>query len=193
MVCLYSTSYRVDMRRLRYQVAMSLDGFIAAPGDDSSWIPTDPDIDFADLFDQFDTFLMGRRTWESAGATSGGQRTVVVSTTLNPAEHPSIMVIGEDVGARVRELKEENGKDIWLFGGGSLFRSLLADGLVDTVEPAIVPIVLGAGVPFLAAGSQLRQRLMLTGTRTYPKTGITLLEFAVAPAQRQRSAGAVSR
>ena len=62
------------MRRLRYQVAVSLDGFIAGPDDDASWIAMDPDIDFAALFAQFDTFLMGRRTWEVSGAMVGGGR-----------------------------------------------------------------------------------------------------------------------
>lgn len=168
------------MRRLRHQVAVSLDGYIAAPGDDASWIPMDPDIDFAGLFAQFDTFLMGRRTWETAGAMAGGRRTVVVSTTLDPSDHPSITVIGDDLESRIRALKEEAGKDIWLFGGGTLFRSLLAAGLVDTVEPAVVPVLLGAGVPFLPPGPELRKRLTLTAHRTYPKTGITVLEFEVA-------------
>ncbi|HEU5486142.1 MAG TPA: dihydrofolate reductase family protein, partial [Microlunatus sp.] len=85
------------MRRLRYQVAVSLDGFIAGPGDDASWIPMDPDIDFAALFAQFDTFLMGRRTWETSGGMVAESRTVVVSTTLDAAAHPTLTVIADDV------------------------------------------------------------------------------------------------
>ncbi len=50
------------MRRLRYQVATSLDGYIAGPNGDFDWIVTDPDIDFAALFAQFDTAVMGRKT-----------------------------------------------------------------------------------------------------------------------------------
>lgn len=184
------------MRRLRYQVAVSLDGFIAAPGGDASWIPMDPDIEFEALFEQFDTFLMGRRTWEASGALAGQARTVVVSTTLDPAAHPSLTVIADDVARRVAELKGGTGKDIWLFGGGELFRSLLAEGLVDTIEPAIVPIVLGDGVPFLPRPAT-RHHLRLTAHRVYPTTGIALLEYAVGSAKgasdTPRSGGAGPR
>jgi hypothetical protein len=48
------------MRRIRYVVAMSLDGYIAGPNGEADWIIMDPDIDFGALFDQFDTFLMGQ-------------------------------------------------------------------------------------------------------------------------------------
>lgn len=167
------------VRRLRYQVAVSLDGFIAGPDGDASWIPMDPDIDFAALFDQFDTFLMGRRTWEASGSMVGGGRVVVVSTTLDQAANPSVTVFADDVAARVRSLKEEPGRDIWLFGGGELFRTLLADGLVDTVEPAIVPVLLGGGTSFLPDPA-VRTRLALTSHRVLPTTGIVWLEYAVS-------------
>ena len=55
------------MRRIRYVVAMSLDGYIAGPNGEADWIIMDPEIDFQALFDQFDTFLMGRRTFEGMG------------------------------------------------------------------------------------------------------------------------------
>jgi dihydrofolate reductase len=167
------------MRRLRYQVAVSLDGFIAGPDDDASWIPTDPDIDFTALFEQFDTFIMGRRTWEQSGALAGGGRTVVVSTTLDPLANPSVTVFSDDIWARVTRLKEEPGKDIWLFGGGQLFRSLLTQGLVDTVEPAIIPVLLGEGTRFLPEPA-IRTRLALTGHRVFPTSGIVLLEYTIA-------------
>ena len=51
-------------RQIRYGVAMSLDGYIAGPQGEADWIMMDPDIDFAAMFDQFDTFIMGRRTFE---------------------------------------------------------------------------------------------------------------------------------
>jgi dihydrofolate reductase len=167
------------VRRLRYQVAVSLDGFIAAADDDASWIVMDPDIDFAALFDQFDTFLMGRRTWEMSGAMVGGGRVVVVSTTLDQLANPSVTVFADDVAARVQSLKEEPGKDIWLFGGGQLFRSLLAVGLVDTVEPAIIPVLLGGGTRFLPDPA-VRRGLSLSGHRVYPTSGIVLLEYSVS-------------
>ena len=167
------------MRRLRYQFAVSLDGYIAAPDGDVSWIPMDPDIDFAGLFAQFDTFLMGRGTWETSGAMLGrGSDVVVVSTTLDPGAHPSLTIISTEVADRVRDLKQRPGKDIWLFGGGLLFRSLLAEGLVDTVEPAIVPVLLGGGVPFLPEPA-VRARLRLTGHQVFPTSGIVLLEYDV--------------
>ena len=73
------------------------------------------------------------------------------------------------------------GKDIWLFGGGALFRHLLDAGQVDTVEIAVIPILLGAGVPVLP-GSAGRWPLVLERHRVYPKSGIALLEYRVARA-----------
>jgi dihydrofolate reductase len=166
------------MRRVCYQVAVSLDGFIAGPDDAADWIPMDPDIDFTALFDRFDTVLMGRRTYETAGSMGAGKGVIVASKTLDPATHPSVTVVGDGLFDRIAALKSEPGKDIWLFGGGSLFRSLLAAGLVDTVEPAVVPVLLGGGIPFLPEPAA-RTRLELTGHRVFAKTGIVLLEYAV--------------
>jgi len=62
------------MRRVRYVVAMSLDGYIAGPNGEADWIIMDPDIDFGALFEQFDTFLLGRRTFEGMAGTGGGSQ-----------------------------------------------------------------------------------------------------------------------
>ena len=77
------------------------------------------------------------------------------------------------------DLKAQPGKDIWLFGGGSLFRSLLELGLVDTVGVAIIPVLLGGGVPLLPDTPE-RAGLRLVEHRVYEKTGTVTLEYAVA-------------
>jgi dihydrofolate reductase len=170
------------MRRVRYQVACSLDGYIAGPNGEFDWITPDPDIDFKELFSQFDTLLMGRRTYEGLPAGGGfpGMKVFVFSRTMRQAAHANVTVVSDNVEQVVNDLRAQPGKDIWLFGGGALFRSLLALGCVDSVEPAIVPILLGGGLPFLPAPS-VRRRLALTGQRVYDKSGIVLLEYAVQP------------
>ena len=167
-------------RRVRYQVAASLDGFVAGPNGEADWIPMDPDIDFGALFAQFDTLLMGRRTYEGMASQGGGSgmKTVVVSRTLKAADHPGVTVIADGLADAVAALKAKPGKDIWLFGGGELFRSLASLGLVDRVEVALVPVVLGGGIP-LAPPPMTRTRLRLDGHRLYEKSGIMLLEYAV--------------
>jgi dihydrofolate reductase len=71
------------------------------------------------------------------------------------------------------------GKDIWLFGGGELFRSLLEADLVDTVESAAVPLLLGSGIPMLSPPA-LRTKLSLSRHHVYSKSGIALLEYTVS-------------
>jgi dihydrofolate reductase len=108
-----------------------------------------------------------------------GLDVVVFSRTLRPADYPAVSIVSSDPGEHVRSLKASPGKDIWLFGGGELFRTLLDAGVVDTVEPAVVPVLLGEGVPMLPPPAS-RTRLSLRGHRLYPKSGITLLEYAVS-------------
>ena len=167
-------------RQVRYQVAASLDGFIAAPDGKADWIPMDPDIDFGALFAQFDTLLLGRRTFEGMGGQgqSPGMKTVVVSRTLRAADHPGVTVIGDGLADAIAALKAQPGKDIWLFGGGELFRSLASLGLVDRVEVALVPVLLGSGTP-LVPPPLAQTRLRLDGHRHYDKSGIMLLEYTV--------------
>jgi len=142
------------MRTIRYIVAMSLDGFIAGPNGEADWITIDPEVDFASLWAQFDTLIMGRRTYEAACKRLGeasfkGVAVIVLSRTMQPQEHPQVTVVSELNSHWVRALQSRSGKDIWLMGGSVLFRSFLEFGLVNTVEVSVIPVLLGAGVPLL--------------------------------------------
>jgi dihydrofolate reductase len=156
----------------------NLDG----PEREADWIIMDPEIDFKAHWGQFDTLLMGRRTFEAMKSAGGGGSTpgmevYVFSRSLWQEDHPSV-TIADDPKAVIGELRARPGKDLWLFGGGSLFRSFAELGLVDTVEVAVIPVLLGEGVPLLSAPTK-RVSLKLTVHRLYAKTGIMSLEYAV--------------
>jgi len=70
------------------------------------------------------------------------------------------------------------GKDIWLWGGGELFRSLLALKLVDVVEVAVIPVLLGKGLPMLPSPAK-SAKLKLKSHKIYKKTGTVLLRYEV--------------
>lgn len=172
------------MRRLRYNVAVSLDGFIAGPNGDYDWITADPEIDsdvLPALFGQFDTFVMGRKTYETILAQGDanpllGQSLVVASTTLRETDQPNIRLVAENVAEAVADLKRQPGKDIWLFGGGNLARTLFDANLVDTVEASVMPILLTEGLPILPPGA--RVTLTLESVASF-KSGIQMLSYSV--------------
>ncbi len=136
------------MRRIRYAVATSLDGYIAGPQGETDWITMDPDIDFKAIISEFDTILVGSRTYQ--GMVQGGQagkvfgmKTFVFSRTLQQPDYPEVTILADESTEILPALCAETGKDIWLCGGSILFRSLLDAGLVDTVEIGVIPILLG--------------------------------------------------
>lgn len=168
-------------RRLRYQVAASLDGFIAGPKGEYDWIVMDPSIDFDALYKEFDTVVMGRKTYTMMTAHGGtgampGVEVVVFSRTLKPMQAEGVRITRDDAAGVVKALKKKAGRDIWLFGGGELFRSLLDAGLVDTVEVAVMPVMLGSGIPLLPPGAHAK--LVLADQKVLKRSGIVVLSYS---------------
>lgn len=173
------------MRLVRFGGAMSLDGYIAGPKGEYDWIVMDPEIDFAGIMAQFDTFLIGRKTFDAmnrmgnAAKSSKGITNIVFSRTLKPSDYPKVR-IETDAERVVKELKEKPGKDIAIFGGGELFRSLLTAGLVDRFEMSVIPVLLGTGIPVFPPPG--RVTLKFRSQRVYTKTGTLGVEYDVVKA-----------
>jgi dihydrofolate reductase len=170
------------MRNTRYIVAMSLDGYIAGPRGEADWIVPDPEVDFVGLWTQFDTGVMGRKTYDAAKLRLGeaafsGMSVTVVSRTMKQSDHPTVRVISELTRERVQGLRAQAAKDIWLFGGGELFRSLLEMGEVDGVEVSVMPLLLGDGVKLLP-NPYVQTKLKLFRQKIY-RSGIVSLAYEV--------------
>ena len=118
------------MRQVLYRVASSIDGYISGPRGEIDWIVHDPTMNLSAVYDGVDTVLLGRRTYEltqqpGAPAWPGGWRIYVFSRTPATKPHPAVTIVNEDPGPIVAGLRAGRGKEIWLFGGAGLFRSLL--------------------------------------------------------------------
>ena len=106
-------------------------------------------------------------------------QTIVFSRTMRQQDYPNLTIVSENPEQALAEHRAKPGKDIWLFGGGLLFRSLLEARLVDAVEVAVIPVLLGEGISLLLPKPSSEQfKLKLASSRTY-KTGIVSLEYAV--------------
>jgi len=170
------------VRQIRYVVTASLDGFIAGPNGEVDWIVPDPDRDFRALLDQFDTALLGRRSYEltqrpGAPPWPPGMSVYVFSRTLRRRDHPEVTIVADKLEETLAALRVKSGKDTWLFGGGSLFRSVLEAGLVDTVEVAVRPVLLGGGIPLLPPPAKQANLKLIA--HEVSKAGIVALRYAV--------------
>jgi dihydrofolate reductase len=162
-------------------VAASLDGYIAGPNGEFDWIAVDPEIDFAAMYAGVSGLVMGRRSYDvfvaTGGAVGPALPTFVYSRTLPEGTREGV-TFAADAVSHVRALKAIDGKPLWLWGGGELFRELAGAGLVDGLEVAVIPVLLGGGVPLLASPGP-RLSLQLRTHRLYAATGTLFLTYDV--------------
>lgn len=174
------------MRKIKLYIAVSLDGYIATPDGGIEWLneipnPTHEDHGYNALLASVDTVLMGGRTYHEIIGFGvpwpyKDKQTYVVSrknTNVTPDE--KVEFITEDIYRNIAALKEQAGKNIWLVGGGELTTMLLNHDLIDEMQIAIVPVVLGAGLP-LFPNKPKESKWKLTDSKSF-STGLVLLTY----------------
>lgn len=172
------------MRKLKYYLSCSLDGFIARDDGSSDFFLMEGEhaADYLESFSQFDAVLMGRKTYNGAlkvGVTNPypNLRTYVFSRTMEGSPHEQVEIIAENASEMVRKLKNSVGKDIWLCGGGELARTLFAENLIDEVILYINPVLIGSGIQ-LNAGIINQIDLQFLNSKSY-EDGVVLLHYRV--------------
>ncbi|MGI9098289.1 MAG: dihydrofolate reductase family protein [Solirubrobacteraceae bacterium] len=172
------------MRKLRYVVASTLDGFICREDGSFDDFPNEGDHvqAYLDLLASFDAVLMGRATYEvglKLGVTSPypTMKQYVVSSSMSQSPDPAVELVSQDVGGLVRRLRSEPGGDIYLCGGAVLATALVDEGLVDEITLKLNPIVLGSGIPFLYDTAEPLD-LALSDMQRFD-TGVVFLTYTV--------------
>lgn len=172
------------MRKLSWGAAVSLDLYLAGADEALDWLLWSDDAKAigAESWAGVDTLLMGRKTFEFAMKGGGGGssetiRAYIFSTTM--AEAPAgATLVGADAAGFVRALKEEEGGDILVMGGGELASTLIEAGLVDEIGLNVHPLLLGAGTPFFRPMAR-RVALALVEARPIAK-GCVFLRYRLA-------------
>ena len=146
-------------RNVIVHIATSADGYIARPDGDLEWLTSRPApkgfYGMSAFMRTIDTKLLGRKTSEASlrmGAKFDSKsRTIVFSRHAPPTDPPSgVEFVNGAIGAFVRRLREQPGKDIWLMGGGELIASFLDEHAIDAFVISIVPVFIGDGIPLIA-------------------------------------------
>src|SRR5262245_13326659 len=148
-----------NRRKVIVHIGTSADGYIARPDGDLEWLTSRPAppgfYGMNEFVKSIDTKLLGRKTYEGSvrlGAKFGGKdRYIVFSRQKPPAKVPQgVEFVSGDIGAFVRKLREQTGKNIWLMGGGELIASLLDAGVIDEIIVSVAPVLIGDGIPLFA-------------------------------------------
>jgi len=172
------------MRKVKYYVATTLDGFIAR--EDGSWdffVSEGEHIaDYLDSLKSFDAVLMGRKTYEvglKMGVTDPypDLKSYVITQTMTESPHEKVKLVSGEIGDFVRELKNEVGQNIYFCGGAELAAQLFAEDLIDEVILKVHPVFIGSGIP-LIAGVVKETQMNLISCKSF-RTGVVILQYEV--------------
>ncbi len=174
------------MRKVVYHVATSVDGFIARTNGSFEDFPFDSEVveDFFAAIEDFGTVLMGRKTYEvglAEGKTNPypGLESLVFSRSFASSPDPAVRLVSEGAVEVVRELKEREGKAIWLCGGADLAGQLCVAGLVDELVVKLNPLLLGSGISLVSTVVE-PTKLELLGHKAYAG-GTFRLRYRLGP------------
>lgn len=177
------------MRKVILDLAVTLDGFIEGPNGEIDWCIMDEEMDFGAFLSGIDAIFYGRVSYDAWGnfqpephasetekalwSAVHSKRKYVFSSS--PRQDPNAMFIASNIVETVNEIKRQEGKDIWLYGGASLIKSFINSNLIDRYRLSIHPTVLGAGKP-LFENLKEKINLQLIGVNRF-KSGVVQLLY----------------
>ena len=168
------------MRKVILNLAVSLDGFIEGPQGEYDWCLTDADYGMTEFMNSIDTVIMGGRSYRlllKYGKPYPEFNNYVFSRTEETSPYENVSLVSKHIPAFVTQLKQQTGKNIWLFGGASLTTTLMNLGLVDELSLAVHPILLGSGKQ-LFNNINGRIHLTLIDSKTY-SSGLVSMDYSI--------------
>jgi dihydrofolate reductase len=182
-------SDNVKSRRVILDLAVTLDGFIEGKHGEVDWCIMDAEMEFNRFLDSIDTILYGRKSYDLWGQYTPGndanesekelwnivhsKEKYVFSKTQKSTES-NVTFINENIIEEVNNLKNQPGKDIWLYGGASLITTFINFGLVDEFRLSVHPVILGEGKS-LFIDINKRQNLQMVDTKRYSSGVVQLI------------------
>jgi len=182
-------SNEVGTRKIILDLAVSLDGFIEGKNGEVDWCIMDPEMEFTNFLNQIDTILYGRKSYDLWGQytpTTGApddekemwalvhSKEKYVFSRMQKGSDSKAIFVNKNIREEVNKLKNNPGKDIWLYGGASLITTFIDLGLVDEFRLSVHPVVLGEGRPLFVDIKQ-RINLNLMNTRTFSSGVVQLI------------------
>ncbi|MGV3466291.1 MAG: dihydrofolate reductase family protein [Heyndrickxia sp.] len=162
------------MRKVVLYIATSLDGYIAGVDDSLDWlfrVEGEGDNGYSEFYETVDTIIMGRKTYEQILILENGnfpyknKQCYVFSQSIT-GSNENVEFVKRDIVSFINELKEQDGKNIWMEGGGELLHFFLKEKLVDEIRVTIAPSIIGKGIPLFKEGNY-EMDLLLKGMKKY--------------------------
>ncbi|WDF58948.1 dihydrofolate reductase family protein [Flavobacterium sp. KACC 22758] len=177
------------MKKVVLNLAVTLDGFIEGPNGEVDWCIMDEDMNFPAFIESIDTIFYGRISYDEWGNYQPDENADLAEKEMWNGIHSknkfvfssqnrddeNAVFITADLITKVNEIKNQQGKDIWLYGGASLIKTFINLNLIDVYKISVHPIVLGSGKPLFENLSK-RIGLKLMDTRVF-KSGVVELTY----------------
>jgi dihydrofolate reductase len=177
------------MKKVILNLAITLDGFIEGPNGETDWCIMDDDMNFDAFIDTIDTIFYGRISYDAWGNFQPDENTASAEKIMwqgihsknkfvfsNQDRHDEkATFITSNIMNKVHEIKQQGGKDIWLYGGAKLIKTFINSGLIDIYKISVHPVVLGSGKP-LFEDIKERLKLRLTETKAF-RSGVVELTY----------------